>query len=51
MVLTARHITELFALLANVNKDSRVLDICAGTGGFLISARHQTSKTAITDAR
>lgn len=50
IVLTARQITELFALRANVNKDSWVLDICAGTGGFLISAMHQTSKTAITGA-
>ena len=50
IVLTPRHITELFALLANVNKDSRVLDICAGTGGFLISAMHQMFKTAATDS-
>lgn len=46
IVLTPRHITELFALLANVNKDSKVLDICAGTGGFLISAMHQMMRTA-----
>lgn len=38
IVLTPRHITELFALIANVNKKSTVLDICAGTGGFLVSA-------------
>lgn len=50
IVLTPRHITELFALLANVNKDNRVLDICAGTGGFLISAMHQMVKTAVTEA-
>ncbi len=48
IVLTPRHITELFALLANVQKDSRVLDICAGTGGFLISAMHQMFKKAET---
>ncbi|MDF4786593.1 N-6 DNA methylase [Vibrio parahaemolyticus] len=48
IVLTPRHITELFALLANVNKNSRVLDICAGTGGFLISAMHQMFKHAET---
>lgn len=41
IVLTPRHVTELFALLANVHKDSTVLDICAGTGGFLISAMSQ----------
>lgn len=48
IVLTPKHVTELFALLANVNKGSRVLDTCAGTGGFLISAMHQMMKTAIT---
>jgi len=49
-VLTPRHITELFALLANVGKNSKVLDICAGTGGFLISAMHQMMKSATTEA-
>ena len=48
IVLTPRHITELCALLANVNKDSKVLDICAGTGGFLISAMQQMFKSAVT---
>lgn len=46
IVLTPRHVTELFSLLANVNKKSTVLDICAGTGGFLISAMHQMFKSA-----
>ena len=41
IVLTPRHITDLFATLANVTPDSRVLDTCAGTGGFLISAMHR----------
>jgi len=49
IVLTPRHITELFSLLANVNKDSRVLDICAGTGGFLISAMHQMFRSTVTE--
>lgn len=48
IVLTPRHITELFALLANVNKNSKVLDICAGTGGFLISAMHTMMKDTST---
>ncbi len=38
IVLTPTHITELFCDLAEVNKNSKVLDICTGTGGFLISA-------------
>lgn len=38
IVLTPKHITELFADLAKLNKNSVVLDTCCGTGGFLISA-------------
>ena len=38
IVLTPPHITELFSEIANVNRDSIVLDTCTGTGGFLISA-------------
>lgn len=49
IVLTPRHITELFSLLANVQKDSKVLDICAGMGGFLISAMHQMFKKAVSE--
>lgn len=49
IVLTPRHITELFALLANVNKDSTCVDICAGTAGFLISAMVQMLKGAKTE--
>ncbi|HDR8932744.1 TPA: N-6 DNA methylase [Burkholderia vietnamiensis] len=49
IVLTPRHITELFALLANVSKDTKVLDICAGTGGFLISAMQQMMRHAVTE--
>ncbi len=41
IVLTPPHITELFCEIANVNKDSVVLDTCTGTGGFLISAMKQ----------
>lgn len=49
IVLTPRHITELFARLANVNKKSRVLDTCAGTGGFLISAMNQMLSSSVTE--
>lgn len=38
IVLTPTHITDLFCELAEVNKNSKVIDICTGTGGFLISA-------------
>lgn len=46
IVLTPPHITELFCDIAQVNKDSVVLDNCTGTGGFLISAM----KKMIVDA-
>ena len=49
IVLTPRHIGELFSLLANVDTNSRVLDICAGTGGFLISAMQHMLKKAVTE--
>ena len=49
IVLTPRHITEIFCELANVTKNDTVLDICAGTGGFLISAMQAMLKTAVTD--
>lgn len=38
IVLTPPHVTDLFSDLAQVNKNSIVLDNCTGTGGFLISA-------------
>ena len=41
IVLTPPHITELFCEIANINKDSVVVDTCTGTGGFLISAMKQ----------
>lgn len=41
IVLTPPHITELFTILAAVNKDSIVYDNCTGTGGFLISSMNK----------
>lgn len=49
IVLTPRHVAELFSLIANVNPKSKVLDICAGTGGFLISAMQHMLKKAVTE--
>ena len=46
IVLTPPHITQLFVELANIDKDSVVLDNCCGTGGFLISAMHEMIKDA-----
>ena len=47
IVLTPPHITELFAELAQVNKNTIAFDNCTGTGGFLISAM----KKMIADAK
>ncbi len=49
IVLTPRHVAELFSLLANVGPQDKVLDICAGTGGFLISAMQHMLKRAVTE--
>ena len=50
IVLTPRHITELFCDLADLKPDDRVLDPCCGTAGFLVAAMHkmlrQTDDTA-----
>lgn len=49
IVLTPRHITELFVDIAEINKDSVVLDNCCGTGGFLISAMKRMEDEAKGD--
>jgi|LSQX01.1.fsa_nt_gb type I restriction-modification system DNA methylase subunit len=53
IVLTPRHITDLFCSLAKIKSKDKVLDICAGTGGFLISAMQnmlkQTNNTTEKD--
>ena len=49
IVLTPRHVAELFSLIANVGPESKVLDICAGTGGYLISAMQHMLRKALTD--
>ena len=41
IVLTPPHITDFFAQVAQVNKNSIVYDNCTGTGGFLIAAMKQ----------
>lgn len=51
IVLTPRHVTDLFALVANVTKDDVVFDPCAGTGGFLISAMNRMLAGATTAAQ
>ena len=38
IVLTPSHITKLFVRLADITNKSKILDPCAGTGGFLTAA-------------
>ncbi len=38
IVLTPTHITDIFCEIAEVNKNSKVIDICTWTGGFLVAA-------------
>ncbi|MCI8507842.1 MAG: N-6 DNA methylase [Lachnospiraceae bacterium] len=44
IVLTPKHITDLFCDLANLKTDSVVLDPCCGTAGFLVAAMHHMLK-------
>lgn len=46
IVLTPKHITELFVELARVNVNSKVFDPCCGTWWFLISAMKEMLKQA-----
>lgn len=51
IVLTPHHITELFADLAELTPESKVLDICAGTAGFLISSAYKMIELAGNDSQ
>lgn len=51
IVLTPKHITELFCDLLALQPDDVVLDPCCGTGGFLIAAMHRMIAQAQTDAQ
>lgn len=50
IVLTPPHIADFFVEIAEVDKNSAVLDNCAGTGGFLISAMRKMVKDAKGDS-
>jgi type I restriction enzyme M protein len=49
IVLTPKHITELFVEIARVNVNSKVFDPCCGTWWFLISAMKEMLKQANWD--
>nr|WP_256438198.1 N-6 DNA methylase [Canibacter zhuwentaonis] len=40
IILTPRHITDLFCEILDVKPDDKILDPCCGTAGFLIAAMH-----------
>ncbi len=46
IVLTPKHITELFCDLLDLKPDDKVIDTCCGTAGFLIAAMHNMIKKA-----
>ncbi len=49
IVLTPQHLTEFMCDLAGVNKNSRVVDICCGSGSFLVTAMSMMFKDANPD--
>ena len=46
IVLTPQHLTEFMCGLAEVNKNSKVVDICCGSGTFLVTAMSKMFKRA-----
>ena len=46
IILTPQHLTEFMCDLAGVNKNSRVVDICCGSGSFLVTAMSKMFKDA-----
>jgi len=46
IVLTPQHLTEFMCEVAGVNKNSRVVDICCGSGSFLVTAMGMMFKEA-----
>lgn len=46
IVLTPQHLTDFMCELAGVNKNSRVVDICCGSGSFLVTAMSKMYRDA-----
>jgi len=46
IVLTPQHLTEFMCEVAGVNKNSKVIDICCGSGAFLVTAMSKMFKGA-----
>ncbi len=49
IVLTPRHITELFTELIDIKSSDLVFDPCCGTGGFLVTAMQKMIEKADTE--
>lgn len=49
IVLTPKHITDLFCELVELKPNDKVFDPCCGTAGFLIAAMHHMLKEARSD--
>ncbi len=49
IVLTPQHLTEFMCDLAGINKNSRVVDICCGSGSFLVTAMSKMFRDANSD--
>jgi len=46
IILTPQHLTEFMVELAGVSKNSKVVDICCGSGGFLVTAMSKMFREA-----
>ena len=44
IVLTPQHLTEFMCELAEINKNSKAVDICCGSGSFLVTAMNKMLK-------
>lgn len=51
IVLTPKHITDLFCELVDIQPEDIVLDPCAGTAGFLIAAMHYMLEKSDNETR
>lgn len=49
IVLTPKHITEIFCELVDLSPDDYILDPCCGTAGFLIAGMHYMLQKATSD--
>lgn len=49
VVLTPRHVTELFCDLLQVSPTDTIFDPCTGTAGFLISSMHHMLSEAVSE--